>query len=59
MPKQIVHTLEVHVPPHVEAILPGGYGQVNVIKTYLIPYLTLPYLTLPYGHIKVLLFTMN
>ena len=28
-PKQIVHTLEVHVPPHVEAILPSGYGQVN------------------------------
>ncbi len=27
-PKQIVHTLEVHVPPHVEAILPSGYGQV-------------------------------
>ncbi len=28
-PKQIVHTLEVHVPPHVEAILPSGYGQVR------------------------------
>ena len=29
VPKQIVHHLEVQVPPQIEAILPGGYGQVE------------------------------
>ena len=37
-PKQIAHHLEVQVPPQIEAILPGGFGQVdnkyNIITLY-------------------------
>ena len=28
-PKQMIHHLEVQVPPQIEAVLPGGFGQMD------------------------------